>query len=115
LASDRATRCCSSGELVRAVLRPLSEADKLEQLGDTVGTRAGLRPDQAQRDLDVLGGRQDREQAEGLEDEADGVAAESDQLPLLHLRDGRARNPNRPLVGRRGADERRVVLPDPLG
>ena len=58
-------------QLVRPMVGPVRQAHQLEQLADPLLALRRLRSDQPQRHLDVLRGRQDRQQAEGLEDEAD--------------------------------------------
>ena len=75
-AGDRDPLLLAARQLVRAVLRPRLEPDELEQLGDAPVALRGSAADEPQRDLDVLGRGQDRDQAERLEDERDRRRAE---------------------------------------
>ena len=60
----------AAGELVRSVALAMTESDSLEGLlGPPAGVRRGV-PGEQQGQLDVLGSRKDRDQVEGLEDEA---------------------------------------------
>ena len=72
-AGDGDALLLAAGEFVRAVLRAVAEADHVEQRPGALGAGAALGPGEAQRDLDVLGGAEDRDEAEGLEDEAEPV------------------------------------------
>ena len=84
---DRHPLLLAARELVRAVLRPLAEADELEELGHAGVALSGIRPDEAERHLDVLGRGQDRDQAERLEHERDRVAAHARGRVLGQARD----------------------------
>ena len=64
----------------------LGEADQVEQLARPARPAPSGRCAQAERHLDVLGGAEDREQAERLEDEADR-ARRTRQLRLVERRD----------------------------
>ncbi len=65
----------------------VAEVDEVEQLVDARVTRRGLGTAQAEGHLDVLRRGQDGDQPEGLEDEADGVAAVLDELLLAERGD----------------------------
>jgi hypothetical protein len=68
-ASDAHALALTARELVGALSRVLRETDALEQLLDPRGALRDRRAHQPQRHLDVLGGRQHRQQRERLEDE----------------------------------------------
>ena len=86
----------AAGELARAVLEALGQADGLDDRADPllVGPAAGER----HRQRDVLVGGQRRQQVEGLEHEADALAADLGQLACRRACRGRCRR------GRRGPD-----------
>jgi hypothetical protein len=71
------------------VVRALAEPDDLQELPDARLPPGRLRLLKPERHLDVLGGGQDGQEPEPLEDEADRRAAEADELLLAeggHLR-----------------------------
>ena len=84
---DRDPLLLAARELVRPVLRPLAEADELQQLGHARVALAGIRADEPQRHLDVLGRGQDRDQAERLEHERDRLAADAPPTRPRQARD----------------------------
>ena len=63
------------------------QADHLEQLVGAPAALADAGAGDAQGDLDVLVGGEQRQQAEGLEDEADLVPPQLRQLRVVHRRD----------------------------
>ena len=70
----------AAGELARAVVEAVGEADGVD---DRVEPRlVGLAAGEVQRQRDVLRGGERRHQVEGLEDEADAVAAQLGELLL---------------------------------
>ena len=83
---DRDPLLLATGQLVRPVLRPPAQTHQLQQIADARVALARIRPDEPERDLDVLGGRQDRHQPERLEDERDRPAPDVDELVLAHRR-----------------------------
>ena len=69
----------AAGELARAVLQAVAEADGVD---DVVEPRAvGLAAGEAHRQRDVLDGGERRHEVERLEHEADAVPAQRGQLP----------------------------------
>ena len=75
----------AAGELGGPVRAAVGERDRLEQLLDApvAVTAAGER----QREPDVLLGGEDRDEVEGLEDEADLVAAQAREVAVVELAD----------------------------
>ena len=71
-------------QLVGAVPGTLAQADELEQVLDAAVASARLGVHEPERDLDVLGGAQDRHEAERLEDVGDRPASEADEIGLAH-------------------------------
>ncbi len=82
-------------QLVRPMVRPIRQPHQAQQLGDPLLAQLRLRRDQAQRHLDVLGGGQDGQQPEGLEDEADALAPEAPPAPPPTARTRSGRRPSR--------------------
>ena len=84
-AGDGDALLLAAGELGRAVLEAVPQADGLDHVVEPsrVGLAAGKRAGQG----DVLGRGQRRHQVERLEDEADPVAAELRELAVVELRD----------------------------
>ena len=81
-----ATRCCwppesSDGRCVEAI----AEADLVDQLVEPLRVR--LAAGELERQRDVLGRREHRQQVEELEDEPDVVAAQLGQLRVVERRD----------------------------
>ena len=74
----------AAGELVRPMRGARTQAHQVEELGDARVAGPWVGANEAQRDLDVLGGRQDRQQPEGLEDEGHRRAPEPDEIRLAH-------------------------------
>ena len=85
-AGNRDALLFAAGQLVRPVVGAAAQAHHLEQLVHAPVPLPRLGLHQPERHLDVLRGRQDGHQAEGLEDEADIPAAELDELGLRQLR-----------------------------
>jgi hypothetical protein len=83
-AGDGDALLLAAGELARALFRVAGEADDVEHEGDAFLALAGVHPGDAEGDADVLGGGQDGDQAEGLEDERDAGAAQLHPLGLGH-------------------------------
>ena len=107
-----ATRCCSPPiSCGRWSVRPSPTSSSSSA---TRASRARIGGHEPQRDLDVLRGGQDRQQAERLEDEPDRPPPERDQLALGHLRHRKTRDVDT-LVGwsRVPIRESSVVLPEP--
>ena len=77
----------AAGQLVRPMPGTVTEADHLEELGDAGIAGGRLGADESQRHLDVLRCGQDRNEAEGLEDEGDRPAPDLDEIVLGHRRD----------------------------
>jgi hypothetical protein len=106
----------TAGELRRQVLRPVGEAQLLQQL---VGTLASRRPGatcRARRRREVLAGVEERHQVDRLEHEADLVLAELRQLLRVVVGDVLAADDDRALGGgdrMPPAIEHSVVLPEP--
>ena len=73
--SDGDALAFSAREQVGPLLRAGGEADVGEGFGDTSTAFAGIEALDEKGILDVFGGREDRNQIEGLEDEADSFAA----------------------------------------
>src|SRR5690606_24825823 len=65
----------------------LAQADQLQQDTDALLALGHADTREAQGDLDVLSRGQDRDQAEGLEDEADLFPAQLNEIRLVHDRD----------------------------
>ena len=85
---DRDTLLLTARQLARAVRLPLGEADLGQHLGRAAPSRACAHALGTQRHLDVLGGREARDQVERLEDDADpapAVVVESAPVELGHL------------------------------
>src|SRR4029078_8969063 len=78
------------GELEGPMAHPIGQADHLQELLDARIALPWLFRDETRWYLDVLGRGQEREQAERLEDEADGRSPEADELCLRHLADRHA-------------------------
>ena len=106
-------------ELPRVVVHPVGEAD--DRRGPSrpaSAARARERSRQEERQLDVLEGRQDRDEVVELEDEADVLAPPLREGPLAHRGDLR---PRRRGSGRRSGGRcrrsrfRSVVFPEPDG
>jgi hypothetical protein len=98
-------------QLGGAVAQAVAQPDGVDQAGHPrlVGLAAG----DGQRQLDVLLGRQDRQQVEGLEDEADLVAAQVGELLVVELGELRAvqddRAGRRPVESGEQVHERRLA------
>ena len=85
---DRDPLLLAARQLVRPVARPLGEARRAPAAPPPGASRsARVRADEPQRDLDVLGRGQDRDQAERLEDERDRAPADLRRLVLAQARD----------------------------
>ena len=82
-AGDRDPLLLAARELRRAVVATLGEADALDHRLDPVAV--GLAAGELEAELDVLLRGQDREQVEGLEDEADRVAAQPGERAIVHV------------------------------
>ena len=102
-ARDRDTLLLSAGHLGRAVLAPVGEADRLDELVHPrlIDVAAGDR----QRQRDVLLGVQDGQQVERLEDEADLLAPQVGEALVVERRDLGAVDLDR--AGRRAVEARR--------
>ena len=85
-ARARAARCCSPPEssLGRCVRRA-PRRDAIDGFADAGGALAAIDFGEAQRKLDVFFERHAREQIEGLEDDADGLAAMARQFSGAHF------------------------------
>lgn len=79
-AGDGHTLLLAAGQLTGALGGVPVQADKGEQEADALLALGAVGLAQPQRDADVLGGGEDRQQAEGLEDETDAVPAQSEQF-----------------------------------
>ena len=88
-AGDRDPLLLAAGELGRAVVEPVAEADRVDQLVEAL--RIGVAAGELERQQDVLPRVEDRQQVEELEDEADLVAAQLGQLGVVEARRGRRR------------------------
>ncbi len=75
----------AAGQLGGAMREALAQADLLDELLEPDGV--GLAAGELERQRDVLGRGQHRQQVEELEDEADVVAAQLRQLVVVHARD----------------------------
>src|SRR4029079_10823798 len=75
---------------MRAVARTVREPDDIEERRDALLSLTHIGRNQTQGHLDVLRGRQDRQQAERLEDEADPAATHLDEVGLAHPDERRA-------------------------
>jgi hypothetical protein len=95
---DEARRACEGAcdgdalllaarELRRPAVEPVAEADALQRLLRAPPGFALGDPDQKQRQLDVLGRREDRDEVEGLEDEAHLGGAVAGSLGVRELVD----------------------------
>lgn len=73
----------AAGQLAGPLGGVVGEADEGQQQLDALLALAGVRAAQPQRDADVLGRAEDGDEAEGLEDEADAVAAQGEQALLV--------------------------------
>ena len=82
-AGDGDALLLAAGELVRSVPSALRQADQLERVHDAIATFVGVGAAQAQRQLDVLGRREDGDEAERLEDVGDLLATETDVPGLV--------------------------------
>ena len=80
-AGDGDALLLAAGEFVGSVVGTRAEADEVQQFVGAAVTFAKANTGDAEREFNVLGGGEEREQAEGLEDEADLVATQ-----LGHLR-----------------------------
>ena len=60
------------------------EANEFQQLGYSLSANVRCRVLEAQRHLDVLGGAQDRDEAERLEDKADPFPPHAHELLFSH-------------------------------
>ena len=75
-------------QLVRAVTHPVAQARPGRAGPRPLRSRSrGIRVDEAERHLDVLGRGQDRHEAEGLEDERDRAAAAARRAPSSRIVD----------------------------
>ena len=93
----------AAGELGRLVPEPVAEADGGDELVDP--GLVALAPGDGQRQDDVLGRGQRRQQVERLEDEADLVAAQLREGAVLEARDLDAVDPD--VAGARAGRGRR--------
>jgi hypothetical protein len=76
-----------AGQLTGPLGGVVGEADEGEEQCDELLAFARRGPAQSQRDAHVLGGREDRDEPEGLEDEADAVPAQGQQPALVQVRE----------------------------
>lgn len=74
----------AAGELARAVLRAVGEADALERLEGALAALVGVHARVEKRQLDVLPDRRARQEVEGLEDEAELLIADARQCLRGH-------------------------------
>ena len=111
-----ATRCCSPPDSSCGRWPSLPpEPDELEQLADPPVALPRLGVDEPQRDLDVLGRRQDRHEPERLEDEGDRSAAGGRRARPRSSRSGRDRRRSPvPAVGRSSPPRRLRSVDLPL-
>ena len=86
-AGDGDALLLAAGEFVGAVPSASGESDRFEQFVGAASALADAGSGDAQREFDVLVGREQRQQSEGLEDEADAVASELGELALGVLGD----------------------------
>jgi hypothetical protein len=70
----------SAREQVGAMMCASGEADIFKSFGDAPAALGAIEALDQQREFDVLGGREDRDQIEGLKDEADFFATEDGGL-----------------------------------
>ena len=106
----------AAGQLGRAVVQAVADADRVDQPVEPLAV--GLAPGDRERQQDVLLGVEHRQQVEGLEDEADPVAAQLRQLAVVELASARRRRcVTVPEVGRSRPARMciSVDLPDPDG
>ena len=116
-AGDGDALLLAAGELRRAVAGAVGEPDACRA---AAAIRAPLRraAREAQRQRDVLGGRERRQQVEGLEDEADAVAAQPGELGVVEAR--RASTPSMATLPEVGVSRPAMMcmsvdLPEPDG
>jgi hypothetical protein len=83
-AGDRHPLLLTAGQLAGALPAVLAEADDVQHEANPFLTLAGRHAGDTQRDPDVLGGGQDGDQAERLEDERDRGPAQPHPLPAGH-------------------------------
>ena len=95
-ARDADALALTAGELVGSLSGVLGQPDALEQLLDPRRALGDRRADQPQRDLDVLGGGERRQQREGLEDEAELTPAQLDEVALACRRELDVSQPDPP-------------------
>ena len=84
-AGDRDALLLAAGELGRAVAEPLGEADLVGELAHPLAVR--LAAGEREREHDVLGRREHRQQVEELEDEADVLTPQEREVVVGELRD----------------------------
>ena len=81
----------AAGQLAGTLVGVVGEADQGEQQPTRSSRSRAAVLAQPHRDPDVLGGGEDGDQAEGLEDEADPVPAQRQQAVVTERRPGRCR------------------------
>jgi hypothetical protein len=84
-AGDRDPLLLATGHLGRQVAGPPTEADEREQLIRARGVIARALARHERRQQHVLGGGQRREEVEELEDEAEDLAAQPGQRPVVEV------------------------------
>ena len=98
-AGDRDALLLAARELRRAVVQAVADADGVDQAVEPL--RVDLLAGDRQRQQDVLARVEDRQQVEGLEDEADLLAPQQRQRAVVERRRARRRRASTvPLVGR---------------
>ena len=83
-AGDGDSLLLAARQLVRSMAGPLARPTSSSRSCDSVVPLAGVRMHEPERNLDVFGGAQDRQQAEGLEDVTDAPPPDLDELALTH-------------------------------
>jgi hypothetical protein len=95
-AGDRDPLPFAAGERRWQMLGAVGEPDLFQQLGGPAAGCTGRAPCQQRRDLDILHGGELVHQVEGLEDEADRVAAQPSERLLAQLIDAAPGQPHLP-------------------
>jgi hypothetical protein len=110
---DRDALLLAARELVRPLHGALSQPHDAEHGPDPLFPAARVCSGDAQRYPDVLCRGQDRNEAEGLEDERYGLAAERNPVALAHRRDVKTSDQDRSAAGlvKSADDIKQCVLP----
>jgi hypothetical protein len=95
-AGDGDALLLAARELRGPVVRPAGEADEAEQLVDPAVALDRIGGEQPERDLDVLGGAQDGDEPEGLEDVGHGRPSQLALIAVAGARDVPAVDLDRP-------------------